>query len=168
MCIRDSPCEGLMILLAEGLVPLREVVALLHLEPFEGLDELHGVLAAPEPGLLHADPEGIDALEVRLHVAVRKRPGRVDLLEAGRRILEEVLVERGVEHAFEDGNIPVDADEALTLAAQGGNIDGNRDRPVAGELVLLGEAEIEALRHEGNALRAEEDPEEAVEATGDL
>src|SRR6185295_19897230 len=164
----EFPREGLMILLAQGLVALREVVALLHLEALEGLDELHGVLAAAEAGLLHADLEGIDALVVRLHVAVRKRPGRVDLLQAGRRVLEEVLVGRGVEHAFEDGDIPVDADEALTLAAQGGNIDGNRDRPVAGELVLLGEAEIEALRHEGDALRAEEDAEEAVEAAGYL
>src|SRR5580765_6014991 len=42
----ELPREGLMILLAERLVALREVVALLHLEAFEGLDELHGVLAA--------------------------------------------------------------------------------------------------------------------------
>ena len=160
--------EGLVILLAQRLVPLREVVALLHLEASSSLDELHRVLAAAEAGLLHADLEGIDALVVRLHVAVRKRAGRVDLLQAGRRVLEEVLVGRGVEHAFEDGDIPVDADEAVTLAAEGGHVHGDRDRPVAGDLVLLAEAEIEALRHEGDALRAEEDSEDAVEAAADL
>src|ERR1700682_1512233 len=41
----EFPREGLVILLAQGLVALREVVALLHLEAFEDLDELHGVLA---------------------------------------------------------------------------------------------------------------------------
>src|SRR6187401_76541 len=44
--------EGLMILLAQRLVPLREIVALLHLEALQSLDELHRVLAALEPGLL--------------------------------------------------------------------------------------------------------------------
>src|SRR5258705_11052443 len=101
----EFPRERLMILLAEGLVALREVVALLHLEAFEGLDELHGVLAALEPGLLYADLEGIDALVVRLHVAIRKRPARVDLLEAGRPALGEVLWEGGVDGALADGGV---------------------------------------------------------------
>src|SRR5262245_2671429 len=84
--------EGLVILLAQGLVPLREVVALLHLEALEGLDELHRVPAVPEARLLHADLEHVDALEVRLHVAVRQRPGRVDRLQARGGVLEEALV----------------------------------------------------------------------------
>src|SRR5262245_47632587 len=46
----ELPREGLVILAAEGLVALREVVALLHLEAFQRLDELHGVLAPLEPG----------------------------------------------------------------------------------------------------------------------
>src|SRR5215470_223648 len=41
----ELPREGLVVLPAEGLVALREVVALLHLEALERLDELHGVLA---------------------------------------------------------------------------------------------------------------------------
>ena len=70
---------------------------------------------------------------------------------------------RGVEHALEDRDVAVDADEAVGLAAQGGQVDGHRDGAVAGELVLLGEAEVEALGDEGDALRAEEDAEEPVE-----
>src|SRR5262245_27726886 len=36
--------EGLVVVLPEGLVALGEVVAFLHLEPFQRLDELHRVL----------------------------------------------------------------------------------------------------------------------------
>src|SRR5687767_3418207 len=40
--------EGLVVLLAQELVALREVLALLHLEAFERLDQLHRVLAPLE------------------------------------------------------------------------------------------------------------------------
>ena len=62
-----------MVLLAQDLVALREVVAFLHLQPFQGLDQLHGVLAAAEAGLLHADLERIHGFIIRLHVAVGER-----------------------------------------------------------------------------------------------
>src|SRR5262245_56418702 len=62
--------EGLVVFLAQYLVALREVVALLHLEPFQRFDQLHRVLAAAEARLLHAELQGVDRLEVRLHVAV--------------------------------------------------------------------------------------------------
>ena len=50
----NSLQEGLVIFLAQRLVALREVVAGLHLEAFERLDQLHGVVAALELRLLHA------------------------------------------------------------------------------------------------------------------
>src|SRR5581483_11835668 len=46
--------EGLVVFLAQGLVALREVVARLDLEALQRLDQLRGVLAAPEARLLHA------------------------------------------------------------------------------------------------------------------
>ena len=71
-----------MVFLAEHLVALREVVAFLHLQAFERLDQLHRVLAALELRLLHAELEGVHRLEVRLHVAVGQRTGRIDLPSA--------------------------------------------------------------------------------------
>src|SRR5262249_58559540 len=47
--------ERLVVLLAEHLVALREVLTFLHLQTFESLDELHGVLAAAEARFLHAE-----------------------------------------------------------------------------------------------------------------
>src|SRR5262245_30982481 len=47
--------EGLVVLLAQHLVALREVVAFRHLQTFEGFDQLRGVLAAAEARLLHAE-----------------------------------------------------------------------------------------------------------------
>ena len=47
--------ERLVVFLAQRLVALREVVALLHLEAFERLDQFHGVVAAVELRLLHGD-----------------------------------------------------------------------------------------------------------------
>src|SRR2546430_2525043 len=44
--------ERLVVFLADCLVALREVVALLDLHAFQGLDQVHRVLAAAEPGLL--------------------------------------------------------------------------------------------------------------------
>src|SRR5262245_37286366 len=69
--------EGLVVLLAQRLVALRKVVTLLHLEAFQRLDQLHRVLAPSEPGLLHADLQGVHALEVRLHVAIGQRAARI-------------------------------------------------------------------------------------------
>ena len=70
--------------------------------------------------------------------------------------------------ALEHRHVAVDADEALDLAAEGRQVHGHRDGAVAGHLVLLGEAEVEALGAEGDALRAEEDPEQPVEGAADL
>ena len=71
--------EGLVVFLAERLVALREIGARLQLETFERLDELHGVVAALELRLLHADLERVERLEVRLHVFIGQRTGRIDL-----------------------------------------------------------------------------------------
>src|SRR5262245_21828385 len=160
--------ERLVVLPAQGLVALGEVVPLLHLQAFQGFDELHRVLAAPESGLLHAHLEGVDALEIRLHVAVGERAARIDLLEPRRRVLEERLVGRRIERALEHGNVAVDADEAVALAADGGEGRRHRDRPIAGDPIFLAEAEIVALRQERDALGTEEDPIEPVEAARDL
>ena len=68
--------EGLVVLLAERLVALGEVVDSLDLHALERLDQLHGVLAPAEARLLHAELEEVDRLEVRLHVAVGQRAAR--------------------------------------------------------------------------------------------
>src|SRR5712692_791489 len=62
--------EGLVVVLAERLVPLREVVAFLDLQALERLDELHRVLAPAEARLLHAKLQEVHRLIVRLHVSV--------------------------------------------------------------------------------------------------
>ena len=69
-----------MVFLAQRLAALWEVVTFRHLEPFQRLDQLRRVLAALEARLLHGDFERIHGLEVRLHVAIGQRPGRIDLL----------------------------------------------------------------------------------------
>src|SRR5574341_2074596 len=166
--VEELPKERLVVLLAEELVPLREVVALLHLQALERLDELHRVLAPAEARLLHADLEGVYALEVRLHVAVRRRAARVDGLEPGQGVVEEPLVVRRVQYALQHRHVAVDAHEALALGADRRQAGGHRHRPVAGEPVLLREPEVEALGDEGDALRAEEDPEQPVEVAADL
>src|SRR6185437_9572617 len=51
--------EGLVVLLAQGLVALGEVVARLHLQALERLDQLRSVLAPLEAGLLHAELEEV-------------------------------------------------------------------------------------------------------------
>ena len=129
--------ERLVILLAQHLVALREVVAFLHLEPLQGLDQLHGVLAAFEARLLHADLEGVHGLVVRLHVAVRQRPGRVDLLQTHHRIVEELLVVRGVERGIHHRHIAVDADEAFDLAPSAGKVVDSAMAPSPAILYFL-------------------------------
>ncbi len=114
--------EGLVVFLAQGLVALREVVARLDLEALQRLDQLRGVLAALEARLLHAELEEVHGLEVGLHVAVGQRAGRIDLLEARHRFVEELLVGRRVERALHDRDVPVDAHEALDLVAERGQV----------------------------------------------
>src|SRR3990172_7508692 len=166
--VQELAEERLVVILAEELVALGEVVALLHLEPLERPDELHRVLAPAEARLLHAELEGVHALVVRLDVAVGARPARIHGLEPGPRVVEEPLVGRGVQHAREDRHVAVDADEAVALGADGGQARGNRHRAIAGEAVLLREPEVVGLGGEGDALGAEEDPEQPVEAARDL
>src|SRR3990172_5904261 len=81
--VEELADERLVILLAEDLVALREVAALLHPEALERADELHRVLASAEARLLDAELEGVHALEVRLDVAIGERPARIDRLQAG-------------------------------------------------------------------------------------
>src|SRR5216683_74621 len=73
--------EGLVIVLAERLVALGEVVARLDLQALERLDQLRAVLAPLEARLLDAELEEVHRLEVGLHVAVGERPRGIDLLE---------------------------------------------------------------------------------------
>src|SRR5215470_9535652 len=158
--------EGLVVLLAERLVALREVVGLLDLHALEGLDELHAILAPAELRPLHAELEEVDALEVGLHVAVGQRhPQRS---QARDRVVEELLVVRGVELALEQRNVAIHAHEPVGLGPHRGQAGGHRDGAVAGDLRLLGNAQVVALVHERDALRPEEDPEEAVEVPADL
>src|SRR5215469_6663952 len=60
--------EGLVILLAQHLVALREVVAFFHFESLERLDQLHLVFAPAELRFLQPDLKEIMALVFRLHV----------------------------------------------------------------------------------------------------
>src|SRR5258705_9680733 len=89
--------ERLVVFLPDRLVALREVVALLHFHAFQGLDQVHRVLAAAEPRLLHAELQEVHRLEVRLHIAVRQRARRIDLLELDDGLVEELLVVRRVQ-----------------------------------------------------------------------
>ena len=84
--------ERLVIFLADHAAALREVVAFLHHQAFERLDQLHGVLAALELRLLHAELERVDRLVVRLHVAVGQRAGRIDLGQPRLGFVEELAV----------------------------------------------------------------------------
>src|SRR3972149_4604503 len=97
--------ERLVVLLAEELVALREVVALLHLEALERLDELHRVLAPAEARLLDPELEGVHAFVVRLDGAVGGRAARGDRLGPGHGGGEELLVGGGVQHAREDRHV---------------------------------------------------------------
>src|SRR5262249_33875669 len=63
--------EGLVILLAQHLVVLREVVSFFHFASVERVDQLHRVFAAAELRFLHPELQGINGLVVRLHVTVR-------------------------------------------------------------------------------------------------
>src|SRR5439155_1098457 len=56
--------EGLVVLPPQRLVSLGEVVRLLDLHAFQGLDDLHRVFTAAEARLLGAELEEVDGLEV--------------------------------------------------------------------------------------------------------
>ena len=161
--------ERLVVLLAQHLVALREVVAFLHLQAFEGLDQLHRVGAALELRLLHADLEGVHGLVVRLHVAVgqRTRTGR-SAFSRFTASSKNFLCARRIERRVEHRDVAVDADEAFDLVAERRQVGRLGDGAVAGPLVLLGHAEVEGLVADRHAVLAEEDAEEAVEVAGDL
>src|SRR2546421_953718 len=89
--------ERLMVFLPQSLVALREVIAFLDLHALEGLDQLHRVFPTTEPGPLDAELQEIHGLEVRLHVAIRQRARRIDLLESGDGLVEEFPVVRRVQ-----------------------------------------------------------------------
>ena len=164
----ELPHEGLMVLGAQVLVALREVVAFLHVETFEGLDEVHRVLAALELRLLDAELEAVHRLEVRLDVAVGQRVVGRDRLQRRQRVLVEFLVVGRIERPLEHRDVAVDADEAVDLVAERRQARGHRHRAVAGDLVFLGEAEVVALVDDVDRVLAEEDDEQAVEIAADL
>src|SRR5215510_8771328 len=160
--------ERLVIFLPDRLVALREIVAFLHFQAFQGLDQIVGVLAAAEAGLLHAELQEVHRLEVRLHVAVRQRARWVDLLELDDGLIEELLVVRRVQRRVHHRDVPVDADEALDLLPQRRQMRRLRDGAVAGVLVLLRQAEIVDRVREADGVGAEENAEETVEVAADL
>src|SRR5262245_6735406 len=160
--------ERLVVFLAERLVALGEVVALLDLHPFEGLDELHRVLAPAEARLLDSQFQEVHGLEVRLDVAVRQRAGRVDLLEGRDGLVEELLVVGRVERRVHDGHVAVDPDEPLDLLAERRQVGRLGDGAVAGILVLLGQPEVVNGAREVDGVGAEEDAEQSVERAADL
>src|SRR6266567_3161933 len=81
---------------------------------------------------------------------------------------DELHVRRRVQRRVEHGDVPVDADESLDLLAEGGQMGRLRDRAVARELVLLGQAEVVGLAGHDDPVRAEEDAEQPVEVARDL
>src|SRR5579885_3446298 len=160
--------EGLVVVLAQGLVALREVLALLDLETLERLDQLHGVLAVVELRLLHGDLHRVERLVVRLHVFVGTRARWIDLDQALLGLFVELFVGRRVERPLEDRNVTVDGGEALDLVALRRQVGRLGDRAVAGHLVLLAEAEIVGLVDQCHAVLAEADAAQAVEVAGDF
>src|SRR6266446_1562998 len=159
--------ERLVILLAEHLVALREVVAFLHLQAFERLDQLHGVLAAAEARFLHAELQGIHRLIVRLHVAVGQRTGGIDLLEADAGVFQEPLMCRRIERTLENRNVSIDADEAFDLVAERRQVGRLGDGAVSGPFVLPGQTEIVCLIADSDPVRCE-DGEEPIKVPADL
>src|SRR5258706_7409927 len=159
--------ERLMVLLAEHLVALREVVAFLHLQAFERLDELHRVVAAAEARFLHAELYGIHRFIIRLHVAVGRWTSGIDHLEADTCLFQELLVRGRVERTFENRKVAIDADEALDFVAERGQIGGFRDGAVSGPLVLPGQTEIVDLVADSDPIRRE-DAQEAIKVPSDL
>src|SRR5215510_6720721 len=150
----ELPDEGLMVFFPDRLVALREVVALLDVHPLQGLDQVHRVLAAPEAGFRHPELQEVHRLEVRLHVAVRQRAGRIDLLELDDGLIEELLVVWRVQRRVHHRNVAVDAHEPFDLLTERRQVRGLGDGAVAGILVLLGEAEVVDGAREANGVRA--------------
>src|SRR5438132_7189923 len=151
--------KGLVVVLAERLVSLREVVALLDLQTLERLDELHRILAPAEARLLHAELQEVHRLVVRLHVPVGQRAAWIDLLEPRHGLVEELLVRSGVQRRVEHRHVAIDPDKALDLVAKGWQVRGLGNGAVARPLILLREAEVVRLVTNGHAILAEEDPE---------
>ena len=141
----DLAHERLVVLLAQHLVAGREVGALLHLEPFEGGDQLVAVVAALEAGFLDAELDGVHRLEIRLDIAVGQRARQSDLLQPVDRLVEEGVQIGRVERRVEYRHIAVDADKPLDLVAERRQLARYGDRAVAGAFVFLGKAEIIAL-----------------------
>ena len=127
-----------MVLLAQDLVALGEVGALLHLEPLEGGDQLVAVFAALEARFLDPDFDGVHRLEIRLDIAVGQRAGKPGLLEAVDRLVQEGVKMRRIERRVEHRHIAVDPDKTLDLVAESRQLRGDGDRTVAGKFVFLG------------------------------
>src|SRR6185503_1408089 len=137
--------ESLMVLLAQHLFAQREVVPFRHFKSFEGLDQLHGILAPAKARLLHAELECVHGLEVRVDEAVWRGARWINLFEARRGIFEKLPVRGCVEWAIEYRQIAVDAGKTLDLIAERPQVGRLDDAAIACPFVLLGEAEIEGL-----------------------
>ena len=81
---------------------------------------------------------------------------------------KNLLVVRRVERALEHRDVAVDANEALDFVAERRQVDRLGDGAIAGPFVLLGEAEVESLVADGDAVLAEEDTKHPIETSGDL
>src|SRR5437879_6220420 len=71
--------EGLMVFFAQHLVAGRKIGTFFYFEAFERCNQLWRVVASLKLRFLDPEFEGVDRLEVRLHVAVGQRPRRIDL-----------------------------------------------------------------------------------------
>src|SRR5215831_12535251 len=60
--VNELANEGLMVFLAQGLVALREIIALLHFQTFERRNQFWRVVAALKTGLLDAELERVHRL----------------------------------------------------------------------------------------------------------
>jgi hypothetical protein len=154
--------------LAQRLVALREVVAFLHFEALERLDQLVGVVAAVELRRDHGDLYGVHGLVVRLHVAIGQWPRRVDLGQSCFGFIEEPVQIGSIKRPLEYRDVAIDGDEPFDLVAEGGQIGRFANGAVAGPFVLFGNTEVVGLITNRHAVFAEEDAEQAVEIAGDL
>jgi len=104
-----------MVILADRLVALREVVALLHLDAFEARSLRRS--RDLEFRRLHGDLHDVHGFVVRLHVFVGQRTARMILAAACLCFFEEAPVRGRIEWALEDRDVAFDPDESRRSAA---------------------------------------------------
>src|SRR6516164_9494078 len=166
--VQELAQERLMVGLAQRLVALWEIIAFLHFEAFERLDQLHGIVAAVEFRSHHRHLQSIHGLVVRLHVAIGQRSRRIDLGEPCFGVVEEPAMVRRVQRPLEYRDITIDGDEALDLVAERWHVGRFANGAITGPFVFLGETEVVGLVTDSHAVLAEEDAKQSVETAGDL